>query len=151
MTVQHKDQARRCTGKSYPHRRCDKCWIYLRDLGGREVLRKENVIFTYFVMEGWWNMVGEQQRANVGEWWLEGTTQPASRTFLHFSAAFRVIRDEDESCLEAQVPEALEKEAGWRFNEHGLLIGSLLTSRFVYRTVIPEVEESPELMRRGGR
>ena len=50
----------------------------------------------------------------------------------------------------------LRKESGWRFNEHGLLVGSLLTSRFVDPTVIPEVEESPELMRttlvkRGGR
>ena len=52
----------------------------------------------------------------------------------------RVIRDEDESCLEVQVPEALEKESGWSFNEHGLLAGSLLTSRFVCPTVIPEVE-----------
>ena len=107
-------------------------------------------ILLLWKVDGTW-LGNQQQRANVGEWCLEGTTQPASRTFLHFSAAFRVIRDEDESCLEAQVPEALEKEAGWRFNEHGLLIGSLLTSRFVYRTVVPEVEESPELMRRGGR
>ena len=46
-----------------------------------------------------------------------------------------------------QVPEALEKESGWRLNEHGLLVGSLLTSRFVDPTVSPEVEEPPELMR----
>ena len=59
----------------------------------------------------------------------------------------RVFRDEDESCLEAQLPEALEKESGSRFNEHGLLVRSALTSRFVDPTVIPEVEESPELMR----
>ena len=59
----------------------------------------------------------------------------------------RVVRGEDESCLEVQVPEALEKESGWSFNQHGLLVGSLLTSRFVDPTVIPEVEESPELMR----
>ena len=66
----------------------------------------------------------------------------------------RSLTDEDESCLEAQVPEALEKEPGWRFNEHGLLVGSLLDSRCVDLTVIPKVEES-ELMRtwvkRGGR
>ena len=29
----------------------------------------------------------------------------------------RVIRD----CSDVQVPEALGKERGWRFNEHGLL------------------------------
>ena len=52
----------------------------------------------------------------------------------------RVIRDEDESCLEARVPEALEKAGGWRFNERGLRVGSLLTSRFVDPAVIPEVE-----------
>ena len=69
----------------------------------------------------------------------------------------RVIRDEDANCLAVHVPEALGKESGWGFNEHGLLVGSLLlTSRFVDPTVIPEVEESPELMRatlvkRGGR
>ena len=68
----------------------------------------------------------------------------------------RVIRDEDESCLEAQALEALEKAAGWKFNEHGLLVGSLLTSKFVDPTFIPEVEDSPEPMRptlvkRGGR
>ena len=45
----------------------------------------------------------------------------------------------DESCLGAQAPESLEKESGWRFNQHGLLVGSLLTSRFVDPTVIPEV------------
>ena len=50
----------------------------------------------------------------------------------------------------------IEKESGWRFNEHGLLVGSLLTSRFVDPTFIPEVADSPELMRttivkRGGR
>ena len=57
-----------------------------------------------------------------------------------------------------QVPEALERESGWRSDEHGLLVGSLrfLISRFVDPTVIPEVEESPELMRttlvkRGGK
>ena len=52
-----------------------------------------------------------------------------------------------ENCLEVQAPEALEKEPGWRFNEHGLRVGSLLTSRSCGLTVIPEVEEPPELMR----
>ena len=36
---------------------------------------------------------------------------------------------------------ALEKSTGWRFNEHGILVGSLLTSRFVDPTFIPEVED----------
>ena len=45
------------------------------------------------------------------------------------------------------MPEALEKAAGWRFNEHGLLFGSLLTSSFVDPTFSPELENSPELMR----
>ena len=52
----------------------------------------------------------------------------------------RVSRAEDESCLEVQVPEALEKTAGGRFNEHGLLVGSVLTSRLVDPTFIPEVK-----------
>ena len=46
-----------------------------------------------------------------------------------------------------QVPEALEEESGWRFNERGLLVGSVSTSRFVDPTFIPEVEDSPELMK----
>ena len=50
---------------------------------------------------------------------------------LRVQGRIRVIRDEDESSLDVQVLEALEKESGWRFNEHGLLVGSLLTSRFV--------------------
>ena len=66
-------------------------------------------------VDGTW-LGNQQQRAHAGEWW--------------------VIRDEDENCLEAQVPEALEKESG-----------SLLTSKFVDPTVIPKVEESLELMR----
>ena len=50
------------------------------------------------------------------------------------------------SC-QVQVPEAWEKAAGWRFNERGLLVGNLLTSRFVDPAFIPELEDSPELMR----
>ena len=38
-----------------------------------------------------------------------------------------------------------------RFNERGLFVGSFLTSRFVDPTVIPEVEESPALVKRGGK
>ena len=49
--------------------------------------------------------------------------------------------------MDVQVPEALEKARGWRFNEAWTAVGSLLTSTFVDPTVIPEVEESPELMR----
>ena len=39
---------------------------------------------------------------------------------LAVQGRIRVIRDEDENCLEVQGPEALEKESGWRFNGHGL-------------------------------
>ena len=53
------------------------------------------------------------------------------------------VRDEDDNCLGVQVPEALEEETGWRFSEHGLLVGSLLISRFVDPIGISEVEESP--------
>ena len=41
---------------------------------------------------------------------------------LHLNRSFtvqgriRVIRDEDQSCLEVQVPGALVKAAGWKFN-----------------------------------
>ena len=52
--------------------------------------------------------------------------------------------------------EALEEGAGWKFIEHGLLVGSLLTSKFVDPMFNPEVEVSPErrrttLVKRGGR
>ena len=60
----------------------------------------------------------------------------------------KTIRNEDESCLEVQVPEALEKAVGWKFNERGRLAASWkLMDRFVDPTGIPEVEDSPELMR----
>ena len=52
---------------------------------------------------------------------------------LTVQGRIRVIKDEDEGCLEAQVPAALEKESGC--NEHGLLVGSLSISRFVDPTV----------------
>ena len=79
--------------------------------------------------------------------------------FSTVQGRIRVIRDEDESCLEAQVPEALEKAAGWTFNQRGLLVGSLLISTFVDPIVAPEVKESLEslelmrttLVKRGGR
>ena len=61
--------------------------ISLRDLDGREVLLKENVIFSSKVnqpilcygrlMEHGW----ESTRANVREWWLESTTQLAKSLF----------------------------------------------------------------------
>ena len=69
--------------------------------------------------------------------------------FLRAQGRIRVSQDEDESCLEVQVPEVLEKvekAAGWKFNERGLLVGSLLGSRFVDPTFTPEMEDSPELM-----
>ena len=40
--VQRKDQATRCAGEPYPHQSVE---IPARDLDGREVLLKENVIF----------------------------------------------------------------------------------------------------------
>lgn len=54
-----------------------------------------------------------------------------------------VIKD-NEDCLEVQVPEALEKSAGWKFNEHGMLVGSVF--RFVDPTFIPEIEDFPNLI-----
>ena len=104
-------------------------------------------------MEPGWGINSKEQTRENGD--LKVPLNLQNRP-LTVQGRIRVIRDEDENCLEAQVPEALEKEPGWRSNEHGLLVGSLLTSRFGDPTVIPEVEESPEFMRttlleRGGR
>ena len=105
-------------------------------------------------MEHGWGINSREQMLETGD--LKVPLNLQNRSLMTVQGRIRVIRDGDESCLEVQVPEAFEKAEGWRFNEHGLLVGSLLTSRFVDPTVIPEVEESPELMRttlvkRGGR
>ena len=104
-------------------------------------------------MEHGWGISGREQIMENGDLKVPLNLQNRSLTV---QGRIGVIRDEDENCLEAQVPEALEREADWRFNERGLLVGSLLTSKFVDPTVIPEVEGSPEMMRtalvkRGGR
>ena len=80
-----------------------------------------------------WGITGREQTLENGDFNLQNRS-------LTVQGRIRVIRDEDESCLEMQVHEALQKESGWRFNEHGLLVGSLLTSRFVDPTFIPEVK-----------
>ena len=91
-------------------------------------------------MEHGWGINSREQLLENGDLKVPLNLQNRSLTV---QGRVRVISDEDENCLEVQVPEALEKESGWRFNEHGLLVGSLLTSRFVEPTVIPEVEVSP--------
>ena len=87
-------------------------------------------------MEHGWGINSREQRLENGGLNVPLNLQNRSLTVR---GRVRVIGNEDQSCLEAQVPEALEKKAGWRFNEHGLLVGSLLTSRFVDLTTIPEV------------
>ena len=76
-------------------------------------------------MEHGWAINGREQMLENGELKVPLNLQNRSLTV---QGRNRVIRDEDESCLEVQVPEALEKESGWRFNERVLLVGSLLTS-----------------------
>ena len=150
--------------KLYPRRGGAKSVeISLRDIDGREVLLKENVVFSSKVnqpilsygrlMEHRWGINGRGQTLENGD--LEVPLNLQNRS-LTVQGRIRVIRDEDESCLEAQVREALEKAAGCKFKEHGLPVGSLFTSNFVGLTFIPEVEDSPELVRtalvkRGGR
>ena len=152
IIFQYTDQATRCTRKSYPHRRCESVEISLRDLDGRGVLLKENVIFSSKVNQPilcygrltkhGWGINSREQTSENGDLKVPLSLQNRSLTVQG-----RISRIRDESCLEVQVPEALEKESGWRFNEHGLLVGSLLISRFVDPTINPEVEESPELTR----
>ena len=92
-------------------------------------------------MEHVWGINGrEQTLEHDGD--LKAPLHLQNRS-LTVRGRIRVIRDEDESCLEVQVPEALERESGWRSDEHGLLVGSLLISRFVDPLGISEVEESP--------
>ena len=95
-------------------------------------------------MEPGWGINSKEQTRENGDLKVPLNLQNRSLTVQR---RIRVIRDDDENFLEVQVLEALEKGSGWRFNGHGLLVGSLLTSRLVDLTVIPEVEEPPELMR----
>ena len=108
-------------------------------------------------LEGWWNMVGESTAgSNVGEWWLEDTAQPTKSLFDSSRPHESHSRWRWELLGGASTWSFGKRESAWRFNEHGLVVGSSLTSRFVDPTVIPEVEESPDLTRttlvkRGGR
>ena len=83
-------------------------------------------------MEHGWGINSREQMLENGDLKVPLNLQSRSLTVQGHTG---VIRDEDENCL-----------GGWRFNEHGLLVGSLL-SKFVDPTVTPEVEESAELMR----
>ena len=84
-------------------------------------------------MEHGWGINSREQKLESGDLKVPLNLQNRSLTV---QGRVRVIPDEDENCLEAQVPGAFEKGSGWRFNEHGLLVGSLLTSTFVDPTVI---------------
>ena len=59
--------------------------------------------------QGWEINSGEQMLEN-GDLKVPPNLQNRSLTV---QGRVRVIRDEDENCLEVQVPEALEKAAGW--------------------------------------
>ena len=72
-----------------------------------------------------WGINSREQLLGNGD--LKVPLNLQNRSFSVQDSSVRVVRDEDEKCLEVQVPEALEKESGWRFNGHGLLVGSLLT------------------------
>ena len=79
-------------------------------------------------MERGWGINSREQMLEHGD--LKAPLNLQSRS-LTIQGCIRVIRGEDESYLEVQVPEALKKESGWRFNEHGMLVGSSVISRFV--------------------
>ena len=67
-------------------------------------------------MQHAWGINSREQMLENGDLKVQLNLQNRSVTV---QGRIRVVRDEDESCLEAQVPEALEKESGWRFIEHG--------------------------------
>ena len=92
----------------YPHRGARSAEISLRGLGGREVLLKENVTFSSEVNQN----NRREQMLEKGDLKVPLNLQNRSLTV---QGRIRVIRDEDDSYLEAQMPEALEKESGWRF------------------------------------
>ena len=109
-------------GSCIPTRCAKSAEISLRDLDGREVLLKENVIFglkvnqpilcygRLMVMEHGWGINGREQMLENGD--LKVPLNLQNRP-LTVQGRIRVIRDEDESCLEVQAPEGLEKAAGW--------------------------------------
>ena len=120
----------------------------------KEVILRESAIFSSKasqpilcygrLLEHGWGINGREQLLENGDLQVPLHLQNKS---LVVHGRVRVIKDNDEDCLEVQVPEALEQSAGWKFNKHGMLVGSLLTSRFVDPTFIPEIEDSPNLMR----
>ena len=112
----------RCAGSRILTGGAKSVEMSLRDLDGREVLLKKNVIFSSKVNQpilcygrllehGWGLSSGEQMLEN-GDLKVLLNLQNRSLTV---QGRIRVIRDEDDSYLEAQMPEALEKESGWRF------------------------------------
>ena len=114
-------------GSCIPTRCAKSAEISLHDLDGREDL--ENMTFSskvnqpilcygrLMVMEHGWGINGREQMLENGD--LKVPLNLQNRP-LTVQGRIRVVRDEDESSLEVQVPEALEKEPGWRFNEHEL-------------------------------
>ena len=72
-------------------------------------------------MEHGWGINSREQMLENGDLKVPLNLQNRSLTV---QGRIRASGDEDENCLEVQVPEALEKEPGWRFNEHGLLVES---------------------------
>lgn len=66
-------------------------------------------------MDHGWGINGREQLLEKGR--VEDSPSHADQILR-----VRVIREDDEDCLEVKVPEALEKVAGWRFNEHGTLL-----------------------------
>ena len=100
--------------------------ISLPERDGREVLLKENVIFSSKVnqptlcygrlMELGWGINNREHMLENGDFKVPLNLQNRSLTV---QGRIRVIRDEGENCLEVQLPPAPEKESRRRVNEHG--------------------------------
>ena len=98
IAIQHKDQVTGRKRKSHPHKNCETCWNFLawpwraRSSSQRECdlwSQGEWAHTLLWKVDGTW-LGNQQQRAHVGEWWLEGTTQLA-KSFVTVQG-IRVIR-----------------------------------------------------------
>ena len=80
-------------------------------------------ILLLWKVDGTW-LGNQQQRANVGGWWLEGTPQPTKSLFNSFKVALESFEMKMRTAWRCKYLKLWKKERGWRFNEHGL-VGSL--------------------------
>ena len=95
-----------------------KCWKsrawswWTRSTSQRECnLRFKWCISPYFAMEDWRNVVGESIAGSTRWRMVTWRCHLTWKIALTVQGRMRIIRDEDESSLEVQVPEALEKES----------------------------------------